>query len=215
MGRGVRRSAQPDRHVGPRILDEGIPESMDHATVVEEDLGVVHVVARMGRTEHVLLAILDPFDRAAQPSGKPGCDDLLRINMSLDPEAAADIRRHAAHARFRHPELPRDLAAHPVDDLGRGPDRHEVPAGVVFRQNAPALHRRSENAVIVEAPADAPQPPVSAAATLPLRIVNRATVLRWPSWISGASGCMACSLVSSAGSSSTSRATSSAASSAR
>ena len=49
----------------------------------------------------MLAPVLDPLHRPAQSARQEGNQEVFRIDMAFDAEAAADIERDAAHARFR------------------------------------------------------------------------------------------------------------------
>ena len=70
----------------------------------------------MGRRQHVLAPVLDPLDRAAEPTARLRENDLLAIAARLGAEPAADI-----------------LADHPNRALGQVEQRGEVFADVVMR----------------------------------------------------------------------------------
>ena len=75
--------------------------------------------------------------------------------MALAAKAAADIECHAAHPRLREAEQCSSLTAHPVDHLGRGPDRHRVGARIAGADDTAALERHGGVAMVMKA---APQP---------------------------------------------------------
>src|SRR5438445_10529625 len=90
----------------------------------------------------VLAPVLDPLDRALQPARQERNQQVFRVDVSLEAEAAADIERNTPYARLR--ELPDRgrRAAHPVNDLGRRPDRYAIGPRSVDADAAAALHRR-------------------------------------------------------------------------
>ena len=55
----------------------------------------------------MLAPVLDPLHRPAEPARQERDQQVLRIDMPLDAEAAADVERDAAHARFRQAAAPR------------------------------------------------------------------------------------------------------------
>src|SRR5215510_13729860 len=105
----------------------------------------------MAGAHQMLATILDPLDRAPQPAGQERNQQVFRVDVSLEAEAAADIERDAAYARFRKPQDGSRLAAHPMHDLGGRPDRHAVRPRVMDADDAAALHGRGGIAVMIKA----------------------------------------------------------------
>ena len=150
VGDRIAGDARADRRIGAGIDQERAGQGEDFAIVVETDLDVVNIVARMRRVEDVFVAVLDPLDRAAQFASQPGDENVFRVDMPLAAETAADIGRDAAHALFGHAERGGDLAPDPMDDLGRRPDCQRIGAGVVIGDHAPAFHRHRGVAMMDE-----------------------------------------------------------------
>jgi hypothetical protein len=88
----------------------------------------------------MLAAVFDPLHRPSQPAREEGDQQVFRINMPLEPEAPADVESDAAHPRLGKAQHRGRLAAHPVHDLGRRPDRHRIRARVVGADHAAAFH---------------------------------------------------------------------------
>ena len=57
-------------------------------------------------------------DATAALAREDGQQEIFRIDVALDAEAAAHIEREAAHPRLGKPQHRRRLAAHPMDHLG-------------------------------------------------------------------------------------------------
>src|SRR5215467_15439502 len=104
----------------------------------------------MAGAHQVLAAVLDPLDRAPQPARQEWNQQVFRVDVSLEAEAAADIERNAAYARFRKPQDGGRLAAHPMNDLGGRPDGHAISPRIVDADDAAAFHRRGGIAVVME-----------------------------------------------------------------
>ena len=155
VGGGVVGDARADRRVGARIDDEVVAEGEDPPRVVEPDLGVVDVVARMGGVEDVLVAVLHPAHRPADPAGEPGDYQVFRVDMPLAAEPAADIGRQHPDLLLRHAEREGELLPDPVNDLGRRPDGERVRPPVVLGGHAPAFERHRGVTVVPDAPPDA------------------------------------------------------------
>src|SRR5215813_13943464 len=106
----------------------------------------------MAGAHQMLAAILDPLDRAPQPARQERNQQVFRVDVPLEAEAAADIERDAAYARFRKPQDRGRFAPHPMNDLGGRPYGYAIRPRVVDADDAAALHRRSGIAVMIEAP---------------------------------------------------------------
>ena len=117
MHRGVVGDARSDRIPGAAIDDEAVAKRQQPAVVVEADLDVVDLVARMARRHEVLVPVLDPAHRPLHGAGEKRNQQFFRIDMALDAEAAADVERDAADARLRQIQNRRSLAAQPVHHL--------------------------------------------------------------------------------------------------
>src|SRR5262245_4780702 len=98
----------------------------------------------------MLVPILDPAHRPADPAGQERDQEILGIDVTLDAEAAAHIWRRDAHPAFRQIENGRCLAAEPMHHLSRGPDGDGISPLVVDADNAAAFHRYAAVAVVIE-----------------------------------------------------------------
>ena len=155
MRGGVVDDAGANRIPGAAIHHEAVAQGQDAARIVEAHLDLVNLVARMARTDQMLAAVLDPLHRPAEPARQERDQQVFRINVSLDPEAAADVERDAAHARLRKPQHRGGLTPHPVHHLGGRPDRHRIGARIVLTDHAAAFHRHGSVTVMVKAPLQA------------------------------------------------------------
>ena len=147
--------AGTDRIPRAAIDEEAVAEGEQASVVIEADLDVVDLVARMAGADEVLVPVLDPFYRTADFARQERDQQVLRIDVPLDAEAAADVERDAADARFRHVEDVRGFAAQPVYDLASRPDAHAVGTRIVAADHAAALHRNRGVAVVIKAAAQA------------------------------------------------------------
>src|SRR5438876_6339595 len=105
----------------------------------------------MAGAHQMLAAVLDPLDRAPKPARQEWNQQVFRVDVSLEAEAAAAIERDATYARFRKPQDRGRLAAHPMHDWGGRPDRHASRPRVIDADDAAALHRGSGIAVMIKA----------------------------------------------------------------
>ena len=83
MDRGVVGDARPDRVPGAAIDDVIIAQREDAAVVVEADLDIVQLVARMRRAHQVLAPGLDPAHRPPEPARKERDQHVLGIDVAL------------------------------------------------------------------------------------------------------------------------------------
>ena len=152
MGRGV--VGNRTGNVRPRsgIHDEVIAQRENAAAVVEAHLQVVPLIAGMHRAHHVLVAILNPGNGATELVREQR-DEQVFGRVVLGPEAAADVRRHAADKSLRHFEELRDLPPQYVDGLGGRPDFELAGAGTRGGHHALAFHRHAGIAMMVKTPA--------------------------------------------------------------
>ena len=148
-----RRDARRDRRqdaaqVGVRLR----LERRDRAVALRADLEVGDVVAAVRRGHVVLAPRLDPLDRPADLCGERGHEHVLVVEVDLRPEAAADVRRDAAHLRLGDAEDERGhQQAHDVRRLRGHPDRVLAGRRLVLRRRAAGLHRRRDQALVDEA----------------------------------------------------------------
>ena len=100
MDRGVVGDAGADRVPGAAIDDVIVAQREDAAVVVEADLDIVQLVARMRRADQVLAPVLDPAHRPPELAGEECDQQVFGVDMALAAEAAADIERDAADPRL-------------------------------------------------------------------------------------------------------------------
>ncbi len=151
VDRGVVGDARADRVPGAAIDDVVVADRQDAALVVEADLDIVQLVARMRRGHEMLAPLLDPAHRPAEAAREERDQEILGVGVALAAEPAADIERDDAHALLGEAEGRGDLAAHPMHDLGRGPARHRPGARIVGADDAAAFQRHRGIAMVVEA----------------------------------------------------------------
>ncbi len=132
-------------------MQKHILDAEDAPVAAKRHLGVVDLAALMGRGEEVLLAVLDPFDRALKPHRHPGQHDLLRVEQhDLGSEAAAHERRDHPHLPFAKAKHPSEPGAQEHRRLCGVPHRQPVSLAVPVGHDAARLDRRRRTAVIDE-----------------------------------------------------------------
>src|SRR5439155_26316722 len=110
-----------DRVPGAAIDDVVVADGKDKALIVEGDLDIVQLVARMRRGHEMLAPLLDPAHRPAEPPREERDQEILRVGMALAAEPAADIQRDHPDPLLDEAEGRGDLAPHPMHHLGGGP----------------------------------------------------------------------------------------------
>ncbi len=99
-----------------------------------------HEVAAMDRRQRVLRALLDPLHRRAESARERDGEQLLRVDVELGAEAAADVRRDHPQLGLGYPERRSGEQAQDVRHLRRRPQRH-IAARLGPRDDAPRLDR--------------------------------------------------------------------------
>ena len=116
---GVVGDAGSDRVPGSAIGDEAVPECQQSSFVVEADLDVVNLVARVTGTHEMLVPVLDPSNRPADGTSEKRNQQVLGIDMSLDAKSATHIKCDAANTRLREVEDRGGFSTEPMYDLRR------------------------------------------------------------------------------------------------
>ena len=137
--------------VRPEIGDRPRPHPENRAVVLDRDFVFADLVAAVNRRGGVLAARLDPFDRRAEAHGEVPDQRLLGVDVQLGAEAAADLRRDDPQLVLRHREHPGQQRPDQVRNLGRGPQRQRLFAGVIRRDHAARLDRHRRQPLVVEA----------------------------------------------------------------
>ena len=124
------------------------------AVLVERQLGLGDVVARLRVAEESLRPRRDPFDRA--PHGLRGeqCQRHLVVDRRFHAEAAADVAGDHADPALRHLQDRRQVGAVGMHALQRGVDGVVVFDGVVDADAGARLHGRRRHPVDDEAVPD-------------------------------------------------------------
>ncbi len=145
-GRDRRREGRQIRaHVRQRVGAHG----EELAVLVQRQLDLRHVVARMRVRHEGLGAGRGPLDRTADLLGGPGDEGLLGVVVDLGPEAAADVRRHDAQLVLGNAE--HEGAHQQADDvrvLRRREERVLVVGVVELADRAARLDRVRDQAVV-------------------------------------------------------------------
>ncbi len=104
----------------------------------------------MRRRPEVLVAVLDPLDRAAQGHGVEARQQVLGIGAQLESEAAAHIGCDHPHGALVEPQRLGELLADEVGHLRRDVDRQLPGARLPLGQHGPGLHGQARHPVHVE-----------------------------------------------------------------
>ena len=128
--------------VGPGVGHAVVADGEDPAVVVVAHLDVVELLAPVGGGDEVLPAVLDPLDRALDAPRDAAQEDLLRVDLQLDPEAAAEVGGDHADAVLGQAERGLQVGLDPVGNLGGAVER-EAAALLVGGDDAAGLHRHA------------------------------------------------------------------------
>ena len=120
----VGRQHHLEMTIGADFLVQDEVQRADAAILVERNLDIVRLPARLVRREHVLEARFAPSHRAAEVACQDGCDDVFRIERALEPEASTDVMRNHAATVLRDAQHLSDLVARGIGHLRGGPDFH-------------------------------------------------------------------------------------------
>ena len=147
-GRNRRREAA---EIGPEIGQRRDSHGQELAVLVQGELRLGEVVARLIVGEEDLAAIGRPLDGTAQPRGEPQNQRLLVVERALGAEAAADIGRH--HAQLVLGKLQDESGdEQPVHmrRLARGVKRVVARGAVMLADGGARLHRVGDQPVVYE-----------------------------------------------------------------
>src|SRR5439155_21322343 len=89
MHRGVVGDARADWVPRAAIDDVVVADRQDAAVIVEADLDIVQLVARMRRGDEMLAPLLDPAHRPGELPGEERDQEILRLGMARARTAAA------------------------------------------------------------------------------------------------------------------------------
>ena len=92
---------RPGARVGADVVHEFHAHAAQRAIGVGGQLGLGHVAVGVGGGLGIFGARGDPADWSAKPTGQRRDQDLLRIDLALGAEAAADVGRQDAHPVWR------------------------------------------------------------------------------------------------------------------
>ncbi len=147
-------AGERERRVGAHVAVDVRGQAEDPAVRVERRPHVVALLVAVERRGQVLLPVLGPADRPAQPPGQPGDDQFLPADHAFQPEATADIGGDHPDLAFGQrkglghggPHLVRDLGGNVHDELA-------VPL-VPLGQAGPALQRERGQPAAAQLAAD-------------------------------------------------------------
>ena len=109
------------------------------------------MVAAVRGRDVVLTPRLHPLHRPADLLGQRGHEHVLGVEVDLRPEAAADVRRDAAHLVSGIPNTNAVISSRMMCGVcERHPDRVAARARVVCRRGAAHFHRRRDQSLVDE-----------------------------------------------------------------
>ena len=143
VGEGVDR-------IGPGIDGHLAFEAEDPAVCIGVRGDDVVVLAAVGVGDQMLAPVGDPARRAAELHRVPAGDELLRLDIGLEPEPAADVGGDDADLALLQPEEEGKAGADQMRHLGRGVDDQLVHPRIPFGQDRAPLHRHHRLAAHAE-----------------------------------------------------------------
>ena len=119
------------------------PHAEDRAVLPRRDLTVGNAIRPARRGQQMLAAVLDPFDRYAQPHRGERDQRDVWIDRRLDAERAADVRRHdEAQLVLHEAQHPRGQRMHDERPHEVRPDRAHAVERIPARDHTVRLDRR-------------------------------------------------------------------------
>ncbi len=91
LGHVAHRRGAVRPHVGADVDEDVAANAADGAVALERDLDLALRLARMRDGHEMLAAVLDPFDRTAEPARRERDQEVLRIEFAARAKSAADI----------------------------------------------------------------------------------------------------------------------------
>ncbi len=98
---GVIGNAGSDRVPGSAIDDEAVPKGQQSSFVIESDLDVVNLVARVTGAHEMFVPVLDPTNRPADGAREKRNQQILGIDVSLHAKSATHVKCDATYLRLR------------------------------------------------------------------------------------------------------------------
>ena len=130
-------------HVGALVEDKFVLERQDAALFIDRDAGVVMLLARVIGRHQMLAPVLDPFDRAAEPHCGETDEEILRVELAPDAEAAAGIAFLEHHPGRTAAEHAGERVAVAVRHLRGAVQLDNVTRRIMPRQGAARLERHA------------------------------------------------------------------------
>ena len=137
--------------IGAHIRRRRHPHADDPPVLIERQRRFGDMVPAHGVGEEGIRTLAGPLHRAAKGARHPGRHGVLRVNIGLHAETAADIGRDDADLFRRYLEhvLGQDLLQRPAA-LGAGIKRQRGAIGVEVGDGAPRLHGVDHHPVVDE-----------------------------------------------------------------
>ena len=141
--RAVGHAGAVGAHVAALVVAELVLDRQHPPVGIDRDPGAMTLFAALVGRRQMLLPVLDPFDRAAEPPRRGQDQHVLGIELAADPEPAADMALVELDLRVREPEHPHQGFLVAVRDLGRPVQFEDAAPGVVDPERAARLQRRA------------------------------------------------------------------------
>ena len=147
---GVLGYRAAERRVGAVVPRERGLERDDRPIPAHAHPCLVDLIPIGRRGQEVLAPRLDPLHRAPEPLRHRGHQDVFRVDVALDAEAAADVGRDHAHHLLGEAEGGGHRAADAERHLGRGPNGQPTALPIRCRNHAARLDGHPGHARIDE-----------------------------------------------------------------
>ena len=126
-------------HITALVVEKFILDCEQAAIAVDCGTHPMALCARMVRCNQVLAPILDPFHRTRKPERRETNEDIFRVELATNPEAAADVAFVQMHGRWVTAEHAGNAVSIPVRHLGCAMELEDVAPRVVARDRAPSF----------------------------------------------------------------------------
>jgi len=132
------------------VHNEMVTQRKNATFVVEANIHIVDLVARLTGAQQMFTAVLDPLDWPSEPARQKRDQQIFRIDMPLDAKTAADVKRDATHTSFRKLKYGGRLAPYPMYHLSARPDRHRICSRIMQCDHSTAFHGHGGIAVMIK-----------------------------------------------------------------
>ena len=130
-------------HVSAVVVEKFVIDCKDLAVRIDGRADLVVLLARVIGRDQMFAPVLDPFDRPAEFQRGGANQNVLRINLAADAEAAADMAFEQLDGFAFSPKHLRERIAVPMRHFGGAVHFQNVARLVVTRDRAARLQRHA------------------------------------------------------------------------